>query len=93
MRHCPFCCFTACWVFTLTPPMLLPSQPPREKKKGPGRDISRLLNRMLGVHVDKQLKIFSYFMLLLVGESEEGGYQMPHSPPTPQPVSHISIYA
>ena len=38
----------------------------QEKKKGPGRDISRLLNRLLGVHVDKQRNIFSYFMLLLV---------------------------
>ena len=38
----------------------------QEKKKGPGRDINRLLNRLLGVHIDVQKRIFSYFMLLLV---------------------------
>ena len=50
-------------IFTL----IHPTPPGQAKKKGPGRDISRLLNRLLGVHVDKQHKIFSYFMLLLVG--------------------------
>jgi hypothetical protein len=38
----------------------------QEKKKGPGKSINRLLNRLLGVHVEKQKKIFAYFMMVLV---------------------------
>ena len=49
---------------------LIPSQ--ENKKKSPGRDINRLLNRLLGVHIEDQKKIFNYFMLLLVRDTGTG---------------------
>ncbi|GAX80052.1 hypothetical protein CEUSTIGMA_g7491.t1 [Chlamydomonas eustigma] len=44
----------------------------KEKKShGQGRDINRLLNRLLGIHVEKQKRIFSYFMLVLDSHIKE----------------------
>lgn len=35
--------------------------------QGPGRDIERMLNRLLGCHVDMQARLFTYYQMLLVG--------------------------
>ena len=54
-----------CPLSTLTPP-------PTQDREAPDCSITRLLNRLLGLHVGVQHEIFSYFMQILVGGGNGG---------------------